>query len=91
MERQKGCSSAVICSLSLPIFSILKHLPSCLELSSCGLKVEVLDEEAMRAEGMHLLLSVGDGSERASRMVVMRWMVARRMKHRLHWSVKVSL
>ena len=45
----------------------------CLDLSSCGLKVEVLDEDAMRAEGMHLLLSVGDGSERASRMVVMRW------------------
>ncbi|MGC6485228.1 MAG: leucyl aminopeptidase [Candidatus Puniceispirillales bacterium] len=45
----------------------------CKALQSCGLKVEVLDEAAMRKEGMHLLLSVGEGSERASRMVVMRW------------------
>jgi leucyl aminopeptidase len=42
-------------------------------LSETGLKITVLDEDAMRKEGMHLLLSVGQGSRRASRMVVMEW------------------
>ena len=45
----------------------------CEGLSDHGLKITVLDEEAMRKEGMDLLLSVGQGSRRASRMVVMEW------------------
>jgi len=45
----------------------------CLALRDNGIEVEVLDEEAMRQQGMHLLLSVGQGSRRESRMVVMRW------------------
>ena len=45
----------------------------CETLAETGLKITVLDEEAMRKEGMHLLLSVGQGSRRASRMVVMEW------------------
>lgn len=42
-------------------------------LADVGLKITVLDEDAMRKEGMDLLLSVGQGSRRASRMVVMEW------------------
>ena len=38
-----------------------------------GLDVEVLDEGAMEALGMGSLLAVGRGSERASRLVVIRW------------------
>ena len=45
----------------------------CEKLAETGLKITVLDEDAMRKEGMHLLLSVGQGSRRASRMVVMEW------------------
>lgn len=45
----------------------------CLALRDQGIEVEILDEDAMRKEGMHLLLSVGQGSRRESRMVVMRW------------------
>ena len=45
----------------------------CLSLKDVGLKVSVLDEDAMKKEGMGLLLSVGQGSRRASRMVVMEW------------------
>ena len=45
----------------------------CESLAETGLKITVLDEDAMRKEGMHLLLSVGQGSRRASRMVVMEW------------------
>ena len=45
----------------------------CESLAEQGLKITVLDEDAMRKEGMDLLLSVGQGSRRASRMVVMEW------------------
>jgi leucyl aminopeptidase len=45
----------------------------CRALSKQGLKVTILDEKAMKKEGMNLLLSVGQGSRRASRMVVMEW------------------
>jgi leucyl aminopeptidase len=45
----------------------------CLDLTEVGLKVKVLDEDAMRSEGMDLLLSVGQGSRRESRLVVMEW------------------
>jgi len=43
------------------------------ELSSLGIKVEILTEEHMRGLGMHALLGVGQGSERPSRMAVMSW------------------
>ncbi len=43
------------------------------ELRSEGLEVEVLDEDAMRALGMHALLAVGQGSAHESRLAVMRW------------------
>jgi leucyl aminopeptidase len=47
------------------------------ELSSLGVEVEVLDEKAMRRIGMRALLGVGQGSERESRVVIMRWNGAR--------------
>ena len=38
-----------------------------------GLEVETLDEAALDALGMRALLAVGQGSERESRVVIMRW------------------
>jgi len=43
------------------------------EMESLGLKVEVLDEEELASLGMHTLLSVGQGSDSPSKVVVMRW------------------
>jgi leucyl aminopeptidase len=43
------------------------------ELTKLGVEVEVLDEKAMRKLGMRALLAVGQGSERESRVVIMRW------------------
>ena len=45
----------------------------CKALTSLGLEVEVLDEDAMEKLGMGALLGVGQGSRRESRMVVMNW------------------
>lgn len=45
----------------------------CKELTSLGLKVEILDEAKMAKLGMESLLGVGQGSERESRLVVMQW------------------
>ena len=45
----------------------------CTDLTSLGLEVEVLDEDAMEKLGMGALLGVGQGSRRESRMVVMNW------------------
>ena len=42
-------------------------------LKKLGVEVEVLDEKAMAKLGMGALLAVGQGSERDSRLVVMRW------------------
>src|SRR5215207_3222469 len=42
-------------------------------LAKLGVEVEVLDEKALRKLGMRALLAVGQGSERESRVVVMRW------------------
>jgi leucyl aminopeptidase len=46
-------------------------------LQKLGVEVEILDERAMRRIGMRALLGVGQGSERESRVVVMRWNGAR--------------
>jgi len=43
------------------------------ELKKLGVAVEVLDVPAMRKLGMRALLGVGQGSERESRCVIMRW------------------
>ena len=43
------------------------------ELSKDGVKVEVLDEAAMTKLGMGALLGVGQGSERESQLVILRW------------------
>jgi leucyl aminopeptidase len=43
------------------------------EMESLGLKVEVLDEKALAKLGMRTLLSVGQGSDSPSYVVVMRW------------------
>jgi leucyl aminopeptidase len=43
------------------------------DLSRAGLEVEVLDEEQLAALKMGALLAVGQGSERPSRLVVLRW------------------
>ncbi len=45
----------------------------CEKLKSTGLKVETLNEKAMKKLGMRALLGVGKGSERGSRLVIMRW------------------
>ncbi|HIJ37932.1 MAG TPA: leucyl aminopeptidase [Rhodospirillaceae bacterium] len=42
-------------------------------LDEDGIQVEVLGEKQMRKLGMGALLGVGQGSERESRLVVMRW------------------
>ena len=43
------------------------------EMENLGLKVEVLDEKKLASLGMRTLLSVGQGSDSASYVVVMRW------------------
>ena len=43
------------------------------ELTKLGVEVDVLDDDDMRKLGMGALLGVGQGSERPSRLVVMRW------------------
>ena len=43
------------------------------ELSKLGLRVEILDEAAMTELGMGALLCVGQGSARASCMVIVHW------------------
>ncbi len=45
----------------------------CQELSSLGVQISVLDEEEMRKLGMNALLGVGQGSSKASRLLVMQW------------------
>ena len=44
------------------------------ELTKLGVKVEILGEAEMKKLGMHVLLGVGQGSERESQLLVMRWM-----------------
>jgi len=46
----------------------------CKKLAELGVDVEVLSEKQMRKLGMGALLGVGQGSERESQLVVMRWM-----------------
>lgn len=43
------------------------------EMKSIGLKVEVLEEADLAKLGMRTLLSVGEGSESPSKVVVMQW------------------
>ncbi len=45
----------------------------CLALREIGVAVEIVDEGEMQALGMGALLSVGQGSARPSRLVVMQW------------------
>jgi leucyl aminopeptidase len=45
----------------------------CRRLTTLGVELQVLDEDAMRAAGMGALLGVGQGSERPSRLLVMKW------------------
>lgn len=45
----------------------------CKDLKTLGVKVEVLGEKEMRKLGMGSLLSVGQGSDKESRLVVMQW------------------
>ncbi len=42
-------------------------------LASVGVEVEVLGEKALRKIGMRALLGVGQGSEKESQVVIMRW------------------
>jgi len=44
------------------------------ELTKLGVKVEVLGEAEMKKLGMNVLLGVGQGSERESQLLIMRWM-----------------
>jgi leucyl aminopeptidase len=50
--------------------TLAKHAES---LTSLGVEVEVLGEKEMKKLGMGALLGVGQGSERESKLVVMRW------------------
>lgn len=43
------------------------------ELSTLGLEVEIFDEEKLKAERMHALLAVGQGSQQPSRFACIRW------------------
>ena len=43
------------------------------ELRSLGLEVEIFDEEKLKAERMHALLAVGQGSQQPSRFACIRW------------------
>ena len=43
------------------------------EMKDLGLEVEVLDEDKLAALGMRTLLSVGQGSDSPSKVVVMQW------------------
>jgi leucyl aminopeptidase len=43
------------------------------EMEALGLKVEVLDEDKLAELGMRTLLSVGQGSDSPSKVVVMQW------------------
>ena len=43
------------------------------EMADLGLEVEVLEEKDMEQLGMHMLLSVGQGSASPSKVVVMQW------------------
>ena len=45
----------------------------CQRLTALGIELQVLDEAAMAAAGMGALLGVGQGSDRASRLLVMKW------------------
>ncbi len=45
----------------------------CQRLTAMGVDLQVLDEDAMTAAGMGALLGVGQGSERPSRLLVMKW------------------
>ncbi|MFZ4747095.1 MAG: leucyl aminopeptidase [Sphingomonas sp.] len=45
----------------------------CRRLTALGVEIQVLDEAAMAAAGMGALLGVGQGSERPSRLLVMKW------------------
>ncbi|MGI9390180.1 MAG: leucyl aminopeptidase [Boseongicola sp.] len=42
-------------------------------LAKLGVKIEVLDERALKKIGMRTLLAVGEGSESPSKVVVMNW------------------
>ncbi|MGB2436955.1 MAG: leucyl aminopeptidase family protein, partial [Candidatus Puniceispirillales bacterium] len=50
-----------------------EYADRCKALADAGIDVSILDETQMDELGMKLLLSVGQGSARESRMVVMRW------------------
>ncbi|MGE4280443.1 MAG: leucyl aminopeptidase [Magnetospirillum sp.] len=49
----------------------------CKALSELGVEVEILGEKQMKKLGMGSLLGVGQGSDRESQLVVMRWMGAK--------------
>ncbi|CAA7619958.1 putative cytosol aminopeptidase [Magnetospirillum sp. LM-5] len=49
----------------------------CRKLSALGVEVEVLGEKQMKKLGMGALLGVGQGSDRESQLVVMRWQGAK--------------
>ncbi|HEX9449695.1 MAG TPA: leucyl aminopeptidase [Dongiaceae bacterium] len=51
-------------------------------LKSLGIEIDVLGETAMKKLGMGALLGVGQGSERESQLVIMRWNGAKDSKKR---------
>ncbi|HVZ90446.1 MAG TPA: M17 family peptidase N-terminal domain-containing protein, partial [Rhizomicrobium sp.] len=55
------------------VLSPVEFASRCRALSKLGVKVEALGEAEMKRLGMGALLGVGQGSERESQLVVMRW------------------
>jgi leucyl aminopeptidase len=45
----------------------------CKSLKKDGLEVEILEEAEMKKLGMHALLGVGQGSDKRSRLVILKW------------------
>ncbi len=54
---------------------------TCEKLTDLGVEVEILSEKDMKKLGMNALLGVGLGSERESKIVIMRWNGAKEGAH----------
>jgi leucyl aminopeptidase len=77
-KAQEGVAGGVIVARDLVneppnVLSPQEFASRAQALEKLGVEVEILDERAMRRIGMRALLGVGQGSERESRVVVMRW------------------
>ena len=77
-QRYAGIAEGVFLAMELVsepsnVLYPAEYADRCKALADAGIDVSILDEAQMDELGMKLLLSVGQGSARESRMVVMRW------------------